>query len=370
MSNHRLETRAAKRNKRDEHGPLMEIRSFTEDGTFEGYIAVWNSIDDYDSRFQKGCFTKTIQERGNKIKVFYDHEHLVGSAIEVREDEYGVYAKGKLNLAVEKAREAYEFMKDGTIEGLSFGFRTIKDCYENGIRVIKELALFEFGPVAFPANEKALITSVRSKDYNESLSDVQLQQKMYGLREALWLTLEEIWYSNDVTFDNIIGMMDNALSEFHSAYLTFVGEWINRYWKDSDGNQIRKSPFANELTQAFYELRKSPEEICHSTSLTLQEANSLKSGKLIESRSKLDELPELKEAHQAMRADMVEKLCSELRSSLTDTEKNRINALLNLRKTEPEYYEPETEENFSDVFAYLSEFRESLNKSLNCNNNI
>jgi len=361
MSNHRLEKRVTKRNKRDEYGPLMEIRSITEDGVFDGYIVVWDSVDDYNSKFQRGCFTKTIKERGKRIKVFYDHEHLVGSAIEVREDDYGVYAKGKLNLAVEKAREAYEFMKDETIEGLSFGFRTIKDTYDNGIRVIKELALYEFGPVAFPANEKTLILSVRSKNYNESLSDVQLQQKMYGLREALWLTLEDIWYSSDVTFDNIIGMMDDALSEFHSAYLTFVGEWINRYWKDSDGNQIRKSPFANELADAFRSLGKTPEEISSETSLTLYEARNLKYGRIIEARNKLDELPDLKPFHQTLRSGMVEKLCTELRSNLTAAEIDRIEALLSFRKIEPA--EPDEDEKlFSDLQVFLSEFRNNLTK--------
>ena len=85
-----------------------EIRSLGEDGTFEGYLTVWDTIDSYNSTFKRGSFAKTIQERGKKVKIFYDHEHLVGSSMELREDDHGVYGKGRLNLAVDKAKEAYE----------------------------------------------------------------------------------------------------------------------------------------------------------------------------------------------------------------------------------------------------------------------
>lgn len=139
-----------------------EIRAVNDEGVFEGYIAVWGSTDAYNSRFAKGAFKKTLQERGDKIKVFYNHEQLVGRSLEIREDDYGVFVRGKINLEVPAGQEAFAFMKDGTLDGLSFGFRAIKQRYVEGVREITEVKLYEYGPVVFPANDDAAITDVRN----------------------------------------------------------------------------------------------------------------------------------------------------------------------------------------------------------------
>jgi HK97 family phage prohead protease len=341
--------------------PIKEIRSINEDGTFEGYIAVWNSVDSYKSKFQRGSFKKTIQERNNKIKVFYDHEHLIGSCLEIREDEYGVYAKGSLNLAVEKAKEAYEFMKDGTIDGLSFGFRTIKEKFEDGVRVITELALYEFGPVVFPANEMALITSIRSTNFDETLSERELSKKGYTIYEALNETITDIWYSRDTTSENVIPRLDVALGKFHGAYLEFAQKWIEKFWINDNGDQIRSCPFSNELSNAVRSLNMSVDEICQNTSLTLSEITNLRRGEIINERRKLDELPEeLKKIHQHVRSEKLEKLCSELRDGLTDSEKQRISALLNFNQPEPEQESADNSQVRSLVES-IAEFRKHFN---------
>ncbi len=133
---------------------LQEIRGVGEDGTFEGYIAVWNTVDSYDSQFMRGAFAETTKERGSKVKVVYDHDELVGHSVEIREDDYGVFVSGQLTLGVRKAQETYEFLKDKTLDALSFGFRTIKDKFVNGVRQITEVKLYEYGPVIFAANDQ------------------------------------------------------------------------------------------------------------------------------------------------------------------------------------------------------------------------
>ena len=44
-----------------------------DEWTFEGYAVTWGTIDDYNSTFRKGSFRKTITERGNRIKVLWNH---------------------------------------------------------------------------------------------------------------------------------------------------------------------------------------------------------------------------------------------------------------------------------------------------------
>jgi len=310
---------------------IGELRSVDEDGTFEGYLTVWDTVDDYNSTFTRGSFKKTIQERGNKVKILFDHEHLIGSSIELREDDHGVFGRGKLNLDVEKAKEAYEFMKDGTLDGLSFGFRTIKEGFVNGVRQIKEVMLYEFGPNTFPANDEALITDVRSQDFTESLNDEGLDEEAWILKRALQSTLSDIWWASDTTSENVIPKLDSGLADFHAAYLDYAQRWIARYWVQ--GSEFRSSPFDNDLSNTFskhlLETRKSILDIAGSSEFTVGELQKLKQGELIDNRSKLTTLSnDVQLAHREQRNKAVETLCSELRGSLTNSEKTRIRALL------------------------------------------
>ncbi|MCK4828917.1 HK97 family phage prohead protease [bacterium] len=333
-----------------------EIRSVGDDGTFEGYLTVWGVTDDYNSQFQKGAFKKTIQERSSKVKIFYDHAHLVGSSLELREDDHGLFGKGKLNLSVDKAQEAFTFMKDGTLEGLSFGFRTIKDQWIDGIRQIKEAQLYEYGPVVFPASEAALITDVRSQEFSETLSEDELRRKRWVLRDALDTTLDDIWWAEDTDSGNIVGKMDKAISEYHGAYLEFVTKWVGKFWVDSES---RKSPIGNALSQAMMahqqESRKSIVDLAADTNFTVAELTELRKGNLVENRDSLASLSDgIAAAHREIRNTAVESLCSELRGSFSDSEKQRVLALLKpveVRQSEP----TENTEIISDMLDYYKE---------------
>jgi HK97 family phage prohead protease len=327
----KLERRESKNKEMETRNKSGEFRSVGDDGVFEGYLTVWDTVDDYNSEFQRGAFKKTIEERGSKVKIMYDHEHLVGSSIELREDDHGLFGRGKLNLKVRKAQEAFEFMKDGTLEGLSFGFRTIKDKFVGSVRNIVEAQLYEFGPVIFPANEDAIITDVRSQNFSETMDDQLLQEKKGVLMNSLYMTLSDVWWADDSTSENIAGKIDSALSDFHGAYLEFVAEWVARYWTDSE---FRGSPFDNELsasmTKMMMESRKTIEDLAGETKFTIAELNELRKGNLItENRENLSSISEeVAENHREARNTAVETLCSELRAGFTNSEKQRVLALL------------------------------------------
>ena len=72
------------------------------------------------------------------------------------------------------------------------------------ITVIKEVALYEYGPVIFPANDNAIITSVRSIDFDESLDEQELYQKTYAIFNALNQTIDDVWWSEETTNENVV----------------------------------------------------------------------------------------------------------------------------------------------------------------------
>lgn len=145
----------------------MEKKTFdfdvqkAEKNTFEGYASTFGNVDRQGDIIAKGAFKNSLK---NHVLVLYQHNEAIGKALEMKEDQHGLFVKAKIS-DTERGREVMTLIKDGVINKMSIGF-AIKD-YEHSDegRVIKEVDLFEFSAVAFPANPEATIT--RAKSYKE-----------------------------------------------------------------------------------------------------------------------------------------------------------------------------------------------------------
>lgn len=341
--------------------PVLDIRTDKiDEWMFEGYAVTWGSVDDYNSTFRKGAFKKTISERGNRIKVLWNHniDEPIGKIIEIREDDKGLFVRGLLTRGVSKAEDVYKNLKAKVIDTLSFGFNALQSASpQNGIRDITEVKLYEISPVTFEANETAIILDVRKKEeerekkkeeearvklveekraeeFAESLENITTYSAGYQIFEALYDTVSDIWWSDDEK-DGVISKLDTAVSEFHAAYLKWASDYISRFW------EFRKAGIAgatkgNGLAKVFIsEMEDSLETVSSNTSFTIDELKTLSKGKILpkESRNKLVELPELvRSAHQKERSKVVETLCDELRvGGFSEAEKIRFSALLRLQ---------------------------------------
>ena len=164
----------------------FEVKAVDDAGNFEGYAAVFNNIDLGDDVILPGAFTKVKTTRAGRLKLalFHDLTRLVGSST-FTQDQHGLYLKGKINLAVSYARDAYELMKEGTLDSMSIGFNTLISNLEERagrtIRVIKEAELWEASIVPFGMNPEAKITDVKS--------DIRLFEN--ALRERMGLSQKE-----------------------------------------------------------------------------------------------------------------------------------------------------------------------------------
>lgn len=142
-------------------------------------------IQGYFSRFtadptgdltKKGTFTKTIQERGpretksgvrSKIKMGYNHGETIGIPVTIVEDDTGAYFEGRVSKTA-LGDDVLTKVDDGTIDGCSFEYRTIKAAYPKGDksvnRVLEEVKLIEVGPVDYPMHEGAAIIGRKSRE--------------------------------------------------------------------------------------------------------------------------------------------------------------------------------------------------------------
>jgi HK97 family phage prohead protease len=120
----------------------------------------------YRERFDFGAFSRSISERGSKVKLFTGHETRklpVGKAVELREASDGLHAAFELADTTD-GRDALELVRSGTVDSFSVGFRGIRDRMDGDVVVRTEAALMEVSLVGLPTYSGAAIAGVRSKE--------------------------------------------------------------------------------------------------------------------------------------------------------------------------------------------------------------
>jgi HK97 family phage prohead protease len=194
------------------------IRAGTEasDGlTLDGYGAVFGSptrIDSWEGMFDeeiaRGAFKKSLAERTPVLQFDHGRHPMVGSiplgSFEtLSEDSGGLHVVARLhdNWLVQPVRDA---IKSKAIPGMSFRFSVVKDEWRTAAgelltdsaeisrllwsatedapstilkRTLKEVRLYEVGPVVFPAYTDTTV-GVRSRELVSLLSDPQVRAEL------------------------------------------------------------------------------------------------------------------------------------------------------------------------------------------------
>ncbi|WP_425915937.1 HK97 family phage prohead protease [Pseudomonas sp. GWSMS-1] len=148
----------------------MTVKSVSDTGEFEGYGSVFGVEDSYGDVVVRGAFTASLERwaaKGRLPALLWQHNmsEPIGVYTEMREDETGLYVKGRLLIDADPlAKRAHGHMKAGSLSGLSIGY--MLDDYEydkeKGIWILKAIDLWEVSLVTFPANDEARISDVKS----------------------------------------------------------------------------------------------------------------------------------------------------------------------------------------------------------------
>lgn len=165
----------------------VQFKAVGDEGEFEGYGSVFGVVDSYNEVVDKGAFTESLQKHGMPKLLLQHSSWMVGGIyVEAREDEKGLYVKGKLNLEVQAARETHSLLKQGALNGLSIGFRTLEEEVdkETGITHLKKVRLYEVSVVTFPANEEATISGVKAAPENIREFEKFLREAGYSQEDA------------------------------------------------------------------------------------------------------------------------------------------------------------------------------------------
>lgn len=128
----------------------------TEGAVIEGYASRFGLPDQGGDIVAKGAFGASLARlaaKGVKVRMLWQHDPTkpIGVWDEIREDETGLWVKGRLLSEVALAREAATLIDAGAIDGLSIGYRTVRaEKDQKGRRVLTEVELWEVSLVTFP----------------------------------------------------------------------------------------------------------------------------------------------------------------------------------------------------------------------------
>ena len=159
--------------------PCLDIKGLKETGEFEGYGSTFGGEpDSYGDVIAPGAYTDSLASHraaGTMPKMFWQHDagQPIGKWLDAKEDAKGLLLTGKLNMGVQRAREAYELLKAGDIDGLSIGYRIEKYSVDTdtGVWTLEKIDLKEVSIVSIGANDNATIGSVKAYKAAHQLSD-------------------------------------------------------------------------------------------------------------------------------------------------------------------------------------------------------
>jgi HK97 family phage prohead protease len=107
----------------------------------------------YRERFELGAFRRSIAERGNKVKLFAQHDQRrlpLGNASLLEERSDGLYVAFTLP-KTSAADDALELVRSEVVNGLSVGFVPMQDRFDGDVTVRVEASLREVSLTHAPA---------------------------------------------------------------------------------------------------------------------------------------------------------------------------------------------------------------------------
>ena len=159
--------------------PLVEVKADgdanSSEGEFSGYGSTFGNLDLGGDIIRARAFEKSLNEWAMKgempfLLAFHDMSRPIGDWLEMREDEKGLFVRGRLwvkgDRRIEDAVMAYNMLRGTGQKTLSIGYRVndyeMQESERGSIRIIKEIDLVEVSIVPIPMNPAAKITAVKS----------------------------------------------------------------------------------------------------------------------------------------------------------------------------------------------------------------
>ena len=158
-------------------------------GTISGYASTWTrEPDSYGDIVAKGAFAEhiaQIKEEGRVLPFLFNHKAddlsaYIGTVIELKEDDHGLYFEGTFDDTPEGQR-ARELALDGRLCKFSFAYDVLEAgevTLEDGRKAneLRKLNIHEVSLVMYPANPDTSVVSVKAGRRNRKTDEDIIKQ--------------------------------------------------------------------------------------------------------------------------------------------------------------------------------------------------
>lgn len=130
-----------------------------------GYASRFDKVDLSGDKVRKGAFSASLLSRYEALPMLFNHETDIPIGVwdSANEDEVGLYVCGRLFLGTPEADRVAKLIMQGSLNGLSIGFRTVRHAQRiDGGRDLFDLELWEVSIVDFPMLPSARLTEIGS----------------------------------------------------------------------------------------------------------------------------------------------------------------------------------------------------------------
>lgn len=150
-----------------------DVNYDSESRTISGYAAVFGNKDKAGDILIKGCFSKSIQDRGpesaanDKIIVLWMHDmnEPIGRLTVLYEDDKGLYFEAPID-DVPRGNQAIKQLESGTLNQFSIGYQYVwENCEydaEKDAFMVKEVKLHEISVVSVGCNGETEYLGLKS----------------------------------------------------------------------------------------------------------------------------------------------------------------------------------------------------------------
>lgn len=168
----------------------LKLEEPKDDGRrrIEGYAAVFGNRDAYGDIIMPGAFERSLREKPD-VKVLWQHDTRtpIGKQESGYEDDFGLAVVGVLTNTDHVTGTVVPLLKDEVITGLSIGYDVEVEEYNSELEAwfLKDITLWEWSPVTFPANELATVSEVKTLGTREDAHAVRVARHAKSLIHEL-----------------------------------------------------------------------------------------------------------------------------------------------------------------------------------------
>lgn len=232
----------------------FEVKEINDQGQFTGYASVFGNEDLDGDIVVKGAFKRTIDHNKGVVPILWQHDQKepIGINTYMVEDDHGLLVTGQLAVDTELGSRARSLLKLGAIKGLSIGYQVVQSAKgDKGVRLLKELRLFEYSVVTFPANPAAQVDAIKGApmehDFNAVLAQQQaerdLHHKRWHIEAAKDDAMDGIMSDESMSKEDKIKSADKCYDGYKSAMLDWHGQMIDAAPKaNGDEKKAAKNP--------------------------------------------------------------------------------------------------------------------------------